>query len=56
MRKEYAPKVSRKKEDIDFAVACVKDALQVMKNAAEGNGMAAAIEGPIVKPVFRKFN
>ncbi len=50
------PCFAHKKEDIDFAVACIKDALQVMKDAAEGSGMAAAIEGRIVKPVFRKFN
>ena len=50
------PGFAHKKEDIDFAVACIKDALTVMKAAAEDKGMAAAIEGPIVKPVFRKFN
>jgi len=50
------PCLAHKKEDIDFAVASIKDALEVMKTAAEGEGMAAAVEGNIVKPVFRKFN
>ena len=50
------PSYAHKKETIDFAVECVRDALNVMKKAAEGPGMAAAIKGEIVKPVFRKFN
>ena len=50
------PSFAHKKEDIDFAIECVGDALAVMKKAAESTGMAAAIEGHIVKPVFRKFN
>lgn len=50
------PSYAHKKETIDFAVECVRDALSEMKKAAEGPGMAAAIEGEVVKPVFRKFN
>ena len=50
------PCFSHKKETIDFAVECVRDALEVMKIAAESEGMNAAIEGAIVKPVFRKYN
>lgn len=50
------PSYAHKKETIDFAVECVRDALEVMKKAAEGPGMAAVIEGGVVKPVFRKFN
>ena len=50
------PSYAHKKETINFAVECVRDALVVMKKAAEGPGMAAAIDGGIVKPVFRKFN
>lgn len=50
------PSYAHKKENIDFAVECARDALEVMKDAAEGKGMAAAIEGGGVKPVFRKFN
>jgi glutamate-1-semialdehyde 2,1-aminomutase len=50
------PSFAHKKEDIEFAIACIKDALSVMKTAAEGSGMAAAVQGGIVKPVFRKFN
>lgn len=50
------PSYAHKEETIDFAVECIRDALDVMKKAAEGSGMAAAIEGGIIKPVFRKFN
>jgi glutamate-1-semialdehyde 2,1-aminomutase len=50
------PSFSHKKEDINFAVECVKNALIVMKYSAENQGMASAIKGEIVKPVFRKFN
>lgn len=50
------PSYAHKKENIDFAVECARDALEVMKDAAEGKGMAAAIEGGVVKPVFRKYN
>ena len=50
------PSFAHKKDDIDFVIAVVKDSLKVMKEAAEGEGMAAAITGEVVKPVFRKFN
>ena len=50
------PCFAHKKEDINFAIECVKEALVVMKNASESNGMASAIKGEIVKPVFRKYN
>lgn len=50
------PSYAHTKETIDFAVECIRDALVVMKEAAEGPGMAAAIDGGIVKAVFRKFN
>ncbi|MFC1747403.1 glutamate-1-semialdehyde 2,1-aminomutase [Pseudomonadota bacterium] len=51
------PSFAHNQQTIDFAVECVRDALVVMKEAAEGQGMAAAIrEGDVVKPVFRKFN
>lgn len=50
------PSYAHKKKDIDFAVECIRDALGVMKHAAEGKGISAAIEGNITKPVFRKKN
>lgn len=52
----FVPSFAHKIEDINFAVECIKDSLIVMKTAAEGKGMASAINGEIVKPVFRKFN
>ncbi len=50
------PSYAHKKEDIDFAIECIRDALKVMKKAAEGKGMFNMIEGAVVKPVFRKQN
>lgn len=50
------PSFAHKKANIDFAVECIRDALLVMKKAAEGPGMQSAISGETVKPVFRKFN
>jgi glutamate-1-semialdehyde 2,1-aminomutase len=50
------PSYAHKQENIDFAVDCIRDALGVMKKAADGAGMASAVKGAIVKPVFRKFN
>jgi glutamate-1-semialdehyde 2,1-aminomutase len=50
------PSFAHKQKNIDFAVDCIRDALIVMKKAAEGAGMASAVKGDIVKPVFRKFN
>jgi len=50
------PSFAHKKENIDFAIECIRDALLVMKNAAEGPGMKSVLLGEAVKPVFRKFN
>lgn len=50
------PSLAHKDADIDFAVACIADALAEVKQAAEGPGIESAIEGATVKPVFRKFN
>ena len=50
------PSYAHKNDDINFAIKCIKEALLIMKNAAEGPGMASALRGETVKPVFRKFN
>ena len=50
------PCFAHKNDDINFAIKCVKDALVIMKTAAEGSGMASALRGEIIKPVFRKYN
>lgn len=50
------PCYAHKKGNIDLAVECIRDALLVMKNAAEGPGMESALIGEAVKPVFRKLN
>lgn len=50
------PSYAHKQQNIDFALECIRDALIVMKKAADGHGMASALQGDIVKPVFRKFN
>jgi glutamate-1-semialdehyde 2,1-aminomutase len=43
---------------IERAIESIREALVVMKNAGEGGikGIIGAIDGPTVKPVFRKFN
>ncbi|MDO9117215.1 MAG: glutamate-1-semialdehyde 2,1-aminomutase [Nitrospira sp.] len=50
------PSYAHRRETIEFAVECVRDALDVMKKSAEGAGMRAALKGKVVKPVFRKLN
>jgi glutamate-1-semialdehyde 2,1-aminomutase len=50
------PSLAHNVADITFAVECIGEALTVMKRAAEGPGMLAAIHGTVIKPVFRKFN
>lgn len=50
------PSFAHKSKDIDFALECIRHALIKMKSAAEGPGMLAEISGPLVKPVFRKYN
>jgi glutamate-1-semialdehyde 2,1-aminomutase len=50
------PSFAHKKDDIDFALGCIGEALLVMKQAAEKGDMGRAIKGGVVKPVFRKFN
>ena len=50
------PCFSHNKQTVDFAIERIRDALSVMKSAAEGPGMASMIKGGVVKPVFRKFN
>ena len=50
------PSLAHKKENIEFSIECIRDALVVMKNAAEGAGMRSALLGEVTKPVFRKFN
>jgi glutamate-1-semialdehyde 2,1-aminomutase len=50
------PSLAHTERDINFSVDCIRESLLVMKRAAEGAGMLAAINGNIIKPVFRKFN
>ena len=50
------PCYSHSKDDLDFALECIQDALVVMRDAEEGPGMEAVLSGPAAKPVFRKFN
>ena len=51
-----SPSLSHTTEDADFAIEVIKEALIVMKNTAENGGMESAVQGKIVKPVFRKYN
>jgi glutamate-1-semialdehyde 2,1-aminomutase len=50
------PSLAHDDQTLSFALEVIRDALTVMKSAAENGGMLAAVEGPLVKPVFRKFN
>lgn len=50
------PSFAHKKTDIKFAIECIRDALIVIKEAAEGPGIEAMLVGDAVKPVFRKYN
>jgi len=50
------PSLAHTPEVIEFALNAIRHALVVIKDAAEGPGLVAALNGPSVKPVFRKFN
>ena len=50
------PCYSHSKSDLDFSLECIRNAVQVMKDAAEGPGMEAVLDCPEIKPVFRKYN
>ena len=50
-----APSWSHKPEHVARTVAAARDSLVVIKQAID-NGAGGLISGPIVKPVFRKFN
>ena len=50
------PSLAHTPEVIEFALSAIRHALLVIKDAAEGPGLVAALNGPSVKPVFRKFN
>jgi glutamate-1-semialdehyde 2,1-aminomutase len=50
------PSLAHTPEVVEFALDAVRHALVAIKNSAEGPGLASALKGPCVKPVFRKFN
>ena len=50
------PSLAHTPEVIEFALSAIRPALVKIKAAAEGCGLANALKGPAVKPVFRKFN
>lgn len=50
------PSFAHTPEVIEFALDAIRHALAVIKDAAEGPGLVAALNGHSVKPVFRKFN
>jgi glutamate-1-semialdehyde 2,1-aminomutase len=50
------PSLAHTPKEIEFALDAIRHALVAIKNSAEGPGLAAALKGPAVKPVFRKFN
>ncbi len=50
------PCLAHDEQTLKFALDVIRDALIAMKSAADKGGMLAAVEGPLIKPVFRKFN
>ena len=50
------PSYSHRPEHIDMACEIIGDALSVVKEAAEGEGILSKIVGPVVKSVFRRYN
>jgi glutamate-1-semialdehyde 2,1-aminomutase len=50
------PSLAHTPEVIEFALDAIRHALLVVKNSAEGPGLASVLKGSCVKPVFRKFN
>jgi glutamate-1-semialdehyde 2,1-aminomutase len=50
------PSLAHTDQDIKFAVDCIREALIVMKEAAENGGMLKSVQGHLIKPVFRKYN
>ncbi len=50
------PSFAHTEETVNFAVQCITAALMKMKQAAETGGMQKALQGSIVKSVFRKYN
>jgi glutamate-1-semialdehyde 2,1-aminomutase len=50
------PSLAHTPEVIEFALIAIRHAMVTIKTAAEGAGLANALKGPAVKPVFRKFN
>lgn len=50
------PSLAHDKAHMDIAIEAIGDALTVVKNAFEKNELHKYLEGPVVKPVFRKFN
>lgn len=50
------PCYSHGEEEIEFAGQAIEKALEKIKSACESGDVRSWVEGPIVKPVFRKFN
>ena len=50
------PGYAHKENDLVRCVEIIKESLEVIAKAANGEGIERALEGPVVKPVFRRFN
>jgi glutamate-1-semialdehyde 2,1-aminomutase len=50
------PSYAHKQDSVDRAINIMAEALKVVKEAIETETLVARIQGPSVKPVFRKFN
>jgi glutamate-1-semialdehyde 2,1-aminomutase len=50
------PSYAHNKEDLDFSLHCMHEAMLVIKDAIEGPGIEAVLRGSEITPVFRKYN
>jgi glutamate-1-semialdehyde 2,1-aminomutase len=52
----FVPSLAHQKEHINLAISAAKEAFAILKKAIEEENIIKYVKGPIVKPVFRKFN
>jgi glutamate-1-semialdehyde 2,1-aminomutase len=51
-----APSLSHTADDIERTLEAAREALRIMREALERDAVQEHLEGPLVKPVFRRFN
>jgi glutamate-1-semialdehyde 2,1-aminomutase len=51
-----APSLSHTDQDVELTLQAAHEALAVVRDALENGSIGALLEGPPVKPVFRRYN